>query len=422
MTLSAKVLARTKGEVRKAFLPQWAFFLLALVSPLSILRLQGVNLTLFDLLAAIALAAYLLRGGRYILLGWAVIAYIFVLALMVSAFRSPNQLAALSHIGQWLFIFIVVVPLVYSAMRSNDGRRASLAGFLVATLIIAVYGVYEVTFGEPRNRYTSIYQSPQTLGFQIAVLFPFLLVALRSIGEVVSRMALRLLLILLVLTLIGFMFWLLFYTLSRTGIVASVAGILSFLTLDAIALKNPREFWKRVVLGSILVSVLVGATIWMTRDARFVERITDRIAMTLDLESPEVTDRTDVWQEALTEIDQSYFFLGVGPDNYQNISRFNQRPHNVFLLFLTEGGIVALITFAALLVYFFVKTIPSLWSSRRKASFNRIFLAGAVASMLAYTVIAMLNTQSLDRFYWLVFAAGLATAADVRASMKAAVC
>jgi O-antigen ligase len=418
MAISVKVPVRTESQVKRMYLPGWAFFFLALVAPLSILRLQGINLTLFDFLAVIALSFYLLRGGRYRLLGWAVIAYVFVLTLMLSAFRAPDQLAALSHIAQWLFIFLVVVPLVYSAVRSDGGRRSIIAGFVLATAIIAAYGAYEVLLSGQRNRYTSIYDSPQTLGFQIAVIFPFLLVALRSIWEEVSRVFLKVLLLLLVMTLVGAMFWLLFYSLSRTGMLATVLGTLAFLALDVMALKNPREFWKRVLLGAILVAVLVGATVLMTRDTRFVERVTDRIAVTLDLESPEVTDRTDVWQEALTQIDQSYYFLGVGPDNYQNISRYNQKPHNVFILFLTEGGAIAALAFAALLAYFFVKTIPVLVASRRRPSFDRAFLTGAVASMVAYTVIAMLNTQSLDRLYWLVFAAGVATAVDLRARMR----
>lgn len=420
MTMLPNRPGRLNSHVKRACLPGWIFLLLAFVSPLSILRLQGINLTLFDLLAVMALSIYLLRGGRYLLLGWVAIAYVFILALMLSAFRSPDQLAALSHIAQWLFIFVIVVPLIYSAVRTDDSRKPIIAGFILATGIIVAYGVYEVLFSQQRNRYTSIYSSPQTLGFQIAVLFPFLLVALRSIWEEVSPAILKLLLFPLVAGLIGAMFWLLFYTLSRTGMLATLLGMLSFIALDVIAIKNPREFWKRLLVGSVLATILVGATVQITRDTQFVERVLDRIARTIDLESPEVTDRTSVWREALTQIDESYYLVGVGPDNYQNISRFQQRPHNVFLLFLTEGGVVALLAFIALLAYFFLKTIPPLVIYRRLPSQSRTFLAGTAASMIAYTVIAMFNTQSLDRLYWFIFAAGLASAANVRAYHRTA--
>ncbi|HEX6387495.1 MAG TPA: O-antigen ligase family protein [Anaerolineae bacterium] len=404
-------------ESRRAELPDWSYIFLGFLAPITTLRFGQINLTWFDLAVVLMGTFVFLKGvprrapGRVVSLG-----YLIVLGLVIAALRAPDPWSAIMHILQWGFIFFVVVPVTYSAFRSGRALWLVSVGLVIAMTVVAIYGVYEVVFlPKPYRlyRYGSIFGDPQLLGFQISVMLPFLIFFLKQVRQISHKRLVNNLASLFALALCGALTWLLAYSLSRTGAFATVAGVLVFFLLNA-GVEQPGSKKLATQLGLFLA--LLSAAFTVSQQGEIAGRILSRLEASLSWESPDVADRTAVWQEALTGIDPTYYLVGVGPDNYQNISQFGRKPHDAFLLLLVEGGLLVMFAFVLLLATFFIETLSAL----RQAidPLFRDFLIATIASMAAYVVIALLNTQTISRFYWFVFALGLATASYVQRSFK----
>lgn len=400
-------------ETRRASLPSWSYLILGFLAPIPTLRLGQVNLTWFDVALTVMVALLFWRRipcripERAVAWG-----YLMVLGFVIAALRAPDSWSAVTHILQWAFIFFVAVPVTYSAFGSPRSLWLVGLGFVGAMAVIALYGAYEVVF-VPRPyrlyRYGSILGGPQPLAFQISVTLPFLIFFLKQVRQRLAYRPVRLLASILTLALLAGLLWLLAYSLSRTGAVATGVAIFTFFLLDSMG-EQPASAKVRVHLALILV--FASTALLLSRESEIRQRIIARVGESLTWESPEVADRTAVWQEALTSIDPTYYLIGVGPDNYHHISQFGRKPHAAFLLLLVEGGFLVLLAFVMLLAHFFLETVAAL--RRAKAPLYHDFLIAAVASMAAYVVIAALNTQTIARFYWFVLALGLATASHVK--------
>jgi hypothetical protein len=402
-------------ESRRAGLPALSYLLLGFLAPIPTLRPGQVNLTWFDVaLVGMGVLLFWRRVPRRIpghVVAWG---YLMVLGFVIAALRAPDPWSAAMHIVQWAFIFFVVVPVTYSAFRSRRSLWLVATGFVLAMAVIALYGLYEVIFlPKPYRlyRYGSILGGSQPLAFQISVTLPFLLFILKQARQGPSHPLVRALASLLTLTLSGTLIWLLAYSLSRTGAIATAAAFLAFAWLDGKGRQPASEKWM-VQLSVVLTFLAAGIVV--SRQAEITERIATRVEESMAWKSPEVADRIVVWQEALVGVDPTYYLIGVGPDNYHNISQFGRKPHAAFLLLLVEGGFLVVLAFVMLLAHFFLSTLAAL--RLKSPPVFRDFLVAAMASMVAYLVIAALNTQSIARFYWFVFALGLATASHVKTS------
>jgi len=396
-------------ESRPASLPAWSYLLLGFLAPIPTLRPGEANLTWFDVALAGMGGLLFWRGVPWRVPGHVVAwGYVMVLGFLMAALRAPDPWSAAMHILQWAFIFFVVVPVTYSAFRSGRSLQLVVIGFILAMTVVGLYGIYEVVFlARPYRlyRYRSILGNPQLLAFQISVTLPFLIFFIKQARRIVSNRLVSAVVALYTLVLSGILVWLLAYSLSRTGAIATAASVLAFAWLDSKGGQPASE--KRVVQLALVLTFLAAGFV-VSREAEITERVATRVEASLAWESPEVADRTVVWQEALDGIDPTYYLIGVGPDNYHNISQFGRKPHAAFLLLLVEGGFLVLLAFIMLLAHFFLSTLAAL---RLKSSpVFRDFLVAAVASMVAYLVIATLNTQSIARFYWFVLALGLAAA------------
>jgi hypothetical protein len=398
--------------MRVRFIRNAVWLLAGFAAPLSILRISGLNLTFFDLVIVGAGVLILLR-----ILPFRVPVFIvavggcMAVGLLATIFRAPNTLAAVQNTLQWLFILYILIPVVYSGFRSERAFLYVSIGMFLAMVGIALYGVYEVQYmPKPylRYRYRSIFDSPQVAGFQISVMIPFLLFLLRRARHARYRLITGG----FVLAVFASLLWFLPHTLSRTAAISAAVGVVVFLSL--VRARRPQLLLKGVMWASLIGILVVGGFVIYVRTAASAQVVV-RVEQTMSWNSPEVSDRTKGWKDAL-QIDPSYYLVGMGLDNYQNVSSFAQKPHNVFLLLLTEGGILVVLMFTVMLTYFFLRAVQAL--RLQSDGLAREFLVATVASMCSYLVIAMLNTQVIQRFYWFVFALGLAAVANIGSQLK----
>ncbi len=179
-------------------------------------------------------------------------------------------------------------------------------------------------------------------------------------------------------TAIGFMSAALVVGLSRSGLVAAVAGLLSFWLLSSGRMRGRERIW---LLAGLVAVIVMGATYANTR------AVSARLAETFHLG---LGGRSAIWRETWPMI-QDFWLTGVGPGAYQRgMVVYQQSPrdvyfnhaHNEYLQMLSEGG--ALLAIPAVII-----AVAGMWQIRQRLGDRSSIYwvrAGAVSGLLAIGV------------------------------------
>jgi O-antigen ligase len=164
----------------------------------------------------------------------------------------------------------------------------------------------------------------------------------------------------------------------------------------------------------VTVAVIFAGAYAYYQTQYFPATLKDRIERTLADDSTLIQDRENLAIAGMREFWSSPL-IGTGLDNFRYVSRrydaaaTPQAPHNLWIQFLAQVGLVGTIAFALIIARWFA-TLLREW--RRGGERDRHELLGAfLASFASIMIIFMTTPIMVDRHYWLLFGLGLALVA-----------
>jgi O-antigen ligase len=184
--------------------------------------------------------------------------------------------------------------------------------------------------------------------------------------------------------------FLVFFTLSQTrgAFIGLGLGIFAFTLYLAVVSRGTMRKWSTSIL---VVLIVLGGTIYLLRKSPITDAIPEGRLLQISFSDPTVKTRLWVWGEAWQGFLEKPVF-GWGPENFtavydlhfnpkffvpgQNTETWFDRAHSVFFDYLSETGIVGLLSYLSIFVVFaweFFRT------HRRKTA--NIVLAGFVLAM-----------------------------------------
>lgn len=324
------------------------------------------------------------------------VAFLF-LGLFSSALYNQNLLQEFGIIKSW-FVF----PLIFSflsirILRNKQDIDKILKAYFFSALTISLLGLFftatdRLTFD---GRLEIFYNSPNYLAMFLA---PAVLIGFYFLqNKPVSKQ----LLIAQITILIN-----LYFTYSYSAWIAILfsASLFFLITNKEIFCK------KKIVIFSILIFLLA------------VSQINNQKIQTIF--NPEnhssLESRFAIWHSA-TKIIADNFWLGIGPGNFQEKYLEYQKyfppypewavphPHNIFLAFWLQSGIIGLASFV-LLIIFWLQSVFSKTSKQKNAPWKKLG-ALLIVVTLYFLIHGIADTtywkNDLSLYFWIFFSLGI---------------
>jgi O-antigen ligase len=376
----------------------------AFIAPMDLPILK--NFTVYDL--SIALLAFLVVAGplrlRPLPPAFLAAASLFLATALLSTFRAPQPVQALTQTLQYVFIFFVQIPVIVTVVRSKAVLRAVLISFTAGTLVgILTAYVLQVPSGAGRLQ-TVFDDTAGHLGQPTAYLLPFVLFFLASWWQ--SRHRLR------VVVVGGVAVYLLVWALaasgSRAGAIGTLVSLLVFVGLRGIT-ERPRHLARRAVVATAMIALL---GFLVLRTDYFPSTLNERVTRTFTPGDELSEDRIGLNEAGMRAFAQSPL-LGVGLDNFRFVawrygSPSNQAPHNIWIQFLTQVGIVGTVMMLLIIGGWFLLLLWAHLVSKDRS--GRDLLWAFLACGAALMSIFMTAPLMVHRQYWLIIALGAALA------------
>lgn len=314
-------------------------YIAVLSSPFRNLRFSGVFLTFSDLFYAASFFFLLVTGrlpaapiGRSTQL-WGLGFLMFIVGLMGSSIMAGSPTRGLIVVGQYLFAYIV---LLFVLMRDDEAMAHRLATmFLAGMVIVDIHGIASffllgsssgVVSGS--NRLSTVLGNPNTAASINSLALPMLFYLWLS-ARMSARTALFVLAVILTTVVL---------TSSNTGVILVVLGS----TIYLVAAGSGRAFWRFaiVAMGCAVFLLIIGID---ALPETFRGRVLSSVSSGDLSEAGTLVSRIELMREAVAMIQQREIVLvGVGADQFRELSKFGAPVHNTYLLVMTEGGAIAL--------------------------------------------------------------------------------
>lgn len=311
------------------------------------INIFGLPTNVLEVLILIVLAWTILKQNfRESFAGWLVglkpnfkIAIsIILIGLAVSTLVNENYAVGAGIIKGWFvlpFLFALVAKNTTPKEKTENIYKALyFSGLAVAILSLAYYFFGIMTFD---GRLQGIFNSPNYLAMYLA---PAILIGVVSSKYNVASKKEKIFLI-FSLGIIAVSFYLT-YSYAAWGAVLVSLIIIEFI-------KNKITIKKILILA--LVVIVIGFSQWNTQKFTDLKNTSERSSF---------SSRIIVWKSA-GKIIKDNWMLGIGPGNFQNKYLEYQKyfppylewavphPHNLFLSFWLQSGLIGLISFAYLL-------------------------------------------------------------------------
>ncbi|MBI5230448.1 MAG: O-antigen ligase family protein [Candidatus Magasanikbacteria bacterium] len=327
------------------------------------------------------------------LTAWWYLTLFFVLAATIAAFISPSHFAAL---GTWKAYFIE--PLIFfsvcvSTLRTRAELRAAFDFLFIGIACAAAISIIQKFTGwwipnafwqaVLTRRTTSLYGYPNAFPLIAAPLMPFIFFQIREHSSHVTRVLYILLGLSMLLAI--------FFAKSDGALAGLGAGIL----IAGIWHQRTREIVA-------LITFLAALTIFFTPPLK------ELFASHFLFQKFSGQLRLSMWQETL-EMLKAHPLQGGGLANYQNAvfpyhtlqwAEIYLYPHNIFLNFWTETGLLGLLSFLALVAFFFVRAV-ALWLKNHSFAVKT-----AVIAMIILLVHGLVDVpyfkNDLSVIFWLI--------------------
>jgi O-antigen ligase len=404
MTVQAATLERTHGRVEGLDLLEALLVLTAFIAPLNLRLFRA--LTAYDI--AVALLAVLVVAGPRTLVrlptALRVAAAIMLAAGLLSAFRSTYPIEAAYHVLQFAFVFFVQLPVILTLARSRRVIDAVIAMFVLGYLaVIAVSLLQPSTAG---GRVLPFYneENANALGLPTVFLLPFVLCfALREWRG--DRRP-------LVLFMFGGVTYMMVWALAASASRGSTAASIVSLTVFTVCSAGVDRIGRVLLRIGVVILVILALGVVLFKTDLFGQKLEDRIVSTFGGQEPhEVTDeRAALNRAGINEFLQNPF-IGTGFDNFRYVSQFYDDeatfhdPHNLWIQFLAQTGIVGAAAFAYIIIRWFVLLLRT--QSIATDGTDRQMLWAFIAAMMGIMAHSMLSPLVLQRHYWILYGLGI---------------
>jgi len=377
----------------------------AAVAPLDLTI--AASFTVYDLVLLGALILVVLGPRR---LEWLPAVFlpavlVFILFALISAVRATHQGEAVTQLSQFFFIFFVQLPVLLSVVRTPRVLKLALGALVVGSLTgLAIAFVLDQAAGA--GRVVAFYSdNPNRLGYPSAYLLPFVLwylVAAWRRGQRRRAVALG--------AAAGYlMIWALAASASR----AATLGLLVSFVLYAVVYDGFRFDGRGLRRLLAAAGAVVVVALLLLNTGVFPGTLQERVEATLAAEESLVDDRARLATASVRAIAESPF-VGAGLDNFRYVARryedqvTPQAPHNMWLQFLAQVGVVGTLGFLFVMTTWFELVLRRQATEEERA--ERGLLCAFVVSMTSLMVIFMTTPIMIHRHYWLVYGLGLVAA------------
>lgn len=334
---------------------------------------------------------------------WLAFVLIF-LGITLSASLNPNWATEAGIIKSWFVIpflfFILLVDLIDSPEKREKIMKllfVSSASVGFVSLIYLLAG--KVTFD---GRLEAFYLSPNYLAM---FLVPGIIFGLFSLAEIILKLKRYTLSFYFIATGLSIMLIALYFTFSYGAWVSLILGMLLAIILTDLVSRSRKI--KVCFLGVLIFGLLF--SFQLPR-----QKMNDLLQLNPRSSS---SSRMMIWVSAW-KIGQDNFFWGIGPGNFQNKYLEYQKyfplylewavpqPHNLYLAFWLQGGILGLFGFLLLVSVWIKQVVQTL--KNKKSSFLE---AALLAIMLSVLIHGMVDTpywkNDLSIIFWTILALGL---------------
>lgn len=392
-------------ETRKDLL-EIVFLASALIAPLELYLVA--SFTLYDLL--ITGLAFLIWAGprrmRPLPKAYLPAVLIFLVSALVSSFRATLPGESLTQLVQFAFIFFVQIPVILTIGRSPILIRWSLILFAIGSLAVVVVSV-ATSGGTEADRVLTYYsENPNPLGYASAYVLPFAICFLVELWRRRRRTAS----IVATAVLVYLVVYSLAVSASRGAAIALLVALPLFLALR----RSDRLDLALLARLAVVVLIVGAASYAFFQTPYFPPVLKARIQGTIAEEGSLTDDRQRLATAGIRAFESSPL-VGTGLDNFRYVSTRYERaatpqaPHNIWIQFLAQIGLVGTAAFAFIILRWFVDVVRA-WRRSAARSSRHQLIAAFIASMAAIMTIFLTTPIMVHRHYWLLFGLGLALA------------
>ena len=320
--------------------------LLVALAPINYLRLNAFYVTASD--GAAILALFFMLAHRHLPIRffgpatglWLLSFLLFVGGISLGSVVNGDSTELIKTFLQYFFSLIVLPVLL--AGRSYEQIVALLKVLIASITFVMIFGIYVIYFMDdpgPRlisynGRLRSLIERENECA-TMAGIAAILLLGLYFLKQIRLRW---------VLFCLPFLYFGVLLTGSNSGLILSVVGTISIMLLCGT--KRHMIIVVVCVVAAVLAVLNLGA---FFLPEEFQERVLGAF-LNADLsEAGTFTGRFEMLREAI-EISRETLFIGLGAGQYHEISAHDTQVHNVYLLSLTEGGLISLIGLVGLLL------------------------------------------------------------------------
>jgi O-antigen ligase len=404
LTREEVVTTRAGGDEDRADLLDLVFLASALIAPLELYLVQ--SFTLYDLL--IVGLAFLIWAGprrmRPLPKAFLPAVLIFIVFALVSAFRATLPAEALTQLVQFVFIFFVQIPVVLTMARSTLLIRWSLILFAIGSLAVVLVSV-ATSGGTEADRVLTYYsENPNPLGYASAYVLPFAICFISDLWRRGRRTAS----VVATAVLVYLVVYSLAVSASRGAAIALLVALPLFLALR----RSDRVDLALLARLAVVVCVVGAASYAFFQTPYFPPVLKARIQGTIAEEGSLTDDRQRLATAGIRAF-QSSPLVGTGLDNFRYVATHYERaatpqaPHNIWIQFLAQIGLVGTAAFAFIILRWLVEMVQA-WRRSAARSSRHQLLAAFIASMAAIMTIFLTTPIMVHRHYWLLFGLGLA--------------
>ncbi|KKQ53310.1 MAG: O-antigen polymerase [Parcubacteria group bacterium GW2011_GWD2_38_11] len=417
--------------MKKLLTPINIFLFVILCIPLYLIKVSvfGLPTNILELLALCATVLVFLQNKQALAtkLRSAPTLFLFsstlvILGVSSSMLFNDNQIAGLGILKGWFIIPMFFSFAVYTILKSDTDIKKIFASIYFSAAVVAAVAIFYKLFGITTydNRLSAFYLSPNQLAMYLApgIFFGlyFLLTAILQ-KDYFKKIFLHTTLLTMILISLYYTYsyaaWLavlfslaitLFVQLchSRGGGNPDSTQIFTILSSKKLAETNTDLIRNNKFLGIKAIFIAVLFLLTCLPILFFSQINTEKFSTLTSLsQHSSLVSRITIWKVS-TQLIKDNFIIGIGPGNFQPSYLAMQKyyppylewavpqPHNIFLAFWLQAGLIGFVGFLVLLFFIF-KTLWKLLKNKKSAA-----LAAPLFGFFVYTILHGL----FDTTYW----------------------
>lgn len=387
------------------------FIILALPAYMSRFQIFSIPFTLLESLIIVLFIVWLIRdkGKRHLRIGWlkdnrflAMATGLFLLSATIAIFVAPELRAAA---GIWKAYFIEPVLYFIVFIHAIDSRKKVTRVFwalglsLVLPGLIAIYQKLtgnliplEFWANSETRRVTSVYGYPNAIGLYFAPIVTLYICWLVSLIKEKNHK------IILGISLVAILGGLsILFAVSKGGVMAVAAGIL----FCSLFYRGRRELFAALLVAGIAAAYFMTPHLFSLEGQKTVEG------------GGSWESRQEQWSEAWQML-KTRPLSGAGLSGYQDrAAPYHQKdyieiymyPHQIFLNFWTEIGLLGVIAFIWIVAIFFYRGFVSSGHIRQEVNYYVLLMAAMAALLVHGLVDVPYFKNDLSVLFWIILGA-----------------